>query len=329
MGLASPERYVWSLRHRVVQPGNAGTNYLVFMRNFDPVNLFPSKYINGILYTYSIAEYGDPDNFSDAVERSVDPFLSFNSVVSGAGRVIAESPFGGRITSSLDAGIFYIGLTRDDIGGLRYLYAGKGPFAQINVEQLIAGTVARPGTQLPPWAVAGVVQVTNGVVDVARRPGVDKIVFKQIKRPITSLSLVTNNYTDIFINPLNNRRARQNVQRISNVPDILFTARDLGTLDPHDAPVLYSRSFNPLPLPGLNSGGTSALPGPGILLPQIEISFSKVGPWIINRLPNAGSEANPFETGWVWGSFDGTTNVPIVFPHGLSISVLEQQVLNQ
>src|SRR4051812_9593361 len=50
-GLANSERWVWALRDRKTDPSPA-TNYFTIMRNFDPVTLFPSKYVNGNRYTY-------------------------------------------------------------------------------------------------------------------------------------------------------------------------------------------------------------------------------------------------------------------------------------
>jgi hypothetical protein len=76
------------------------------------------------------------------------------------------------------------------------------------------------------------------------------------------------------------------------------------------------------------------LAGPGEILPTVSITFGNIGPFIINQFPNFMTEASPASEGWVWGSFDGTTNVPFVYPagpngKGTSIQVLQQQVLNQ
>ena len=115
MGLAEPERWVWALRDRVVggTPGcPISVGYALVQRNFDPVwstldQLQTSSYVNGTLYTYFIFEIcsGGPP-LADALEFSVDPLANvFTSVATLA-----------------DFGGFFTGLTRDDIGGLRYLY---------------------------------------------------------------------------------------------------------------------------------------------------------------------------------------------------------------
>jgi hypothetical protein len=115
MGLAEPERWIWALRDRVVggTPGCPITmTYDLVQRNFDPVwsapdQLQTSSYVNGTLYTYFIFEIcTGPNPLADAVEFSVDPAANiFTSV--------ATIP---------DFGGFYTSLSRDDVGGLRYLY---------------------------------------------------------------------------------------------------------------------------------------------------------------------------------------------------------------
>ena len=84
---------------------------LVIQRNFDPVNDLPSTYVNGTLFLYSIYETcglnPNPYGFSaDAIEFPVD-------VSAPVTTAIAENAIG--------LGQYHTGLTRDDIGGLRYL----------------------------------------------------------------------------------------------------------------------------------------------------------------------------------------------------------------
>jgi hypothetical protein len=111
LGLADPEFYVWTLRAREhIAPGPNcpdNMNYLVIKRNFDPVTFEPSSYVNGTLYSYSISEVCQNSAIlAEAVPVSVDP-LAFT-----------YTPVASR---SLGAGEFYTGLTRDDVGGLRYM----------------------------------------------------------------------------------------------------------------------------------------------------------------------------------------------------------------
>lgn len=113
LGLASPERWLWTLRARQVESDPDRTNYSVIMRNFDPVTYTPSRYVNGNRYTYQIVE--DEDN-SIALEIPADPESSLYSFSSVANIIAPE------VSDSLPYGVFYTYLTRDDIGGLRYIY---------------------------------------------------------------------------------------------------------------------------------------------------------------------------------------------------------------
>lgn len=124
LGLASAERYVWCLRdRRTLTLGNTTyTNYVVETRNFDPVSLQPTSYVNGVLYTYTIYDQflANPD-VADAVESMVDPLaFGFNTV---AGALDSKGMLDTSASSFIfRPGRFFTGLTRDDVGGLRYLF---------------------------------------------------------------------------------------------------------------------------------------------------------------------------------------------------------------
>src|SRR6185369_6898789 len=95
--------------------------YLVVKRNFDPVTYLPSSYVNGTLYSYNILELCPTPSRADAVEFLVDPLSKPYTAVASLGLVATFSP---QIeTDSLGErfGFFFTGLTRDDVGGLRYL----------------------------------------------------------------------------------------------------------------------------------------------------------------------------------------------------------------
>ena len=72
LGLISPERFTWTLRSRVTSGPLPDTNYSTIMRNFDPVTLQPTPYVNGNRYTYEIFELANPDR-SFAIEFAADP----------------------------------------------------------------------------------------------------------------------------------------------------------------------------------------------------------------------------------------------------------------
>jgi hypothetical protein len=119
LGLATADRWVWALRARTL-PAPGVTNWLVVPFNYDPFTLKPSSYINGIRYTYHIESFPGATftgiDFEDAVESLVDQTqLPYAGAVSS---LISPSPF----TFTDFYGEYFPSLTRDDIGGLKYIY---------------------------------------------------------------------------------------------------------------------------------------------------------------------------------------------------------------
>ncbi len=325
LGLASPERYAWTLRDRRVI-GNV-PYYLVIKRNFDPVTWAPSSYVNGVLYTYAILLISDPPAW-DAVEIPVDPLaFGFTAVASDIGSLITTASGTGATGPGLGWGEFYVGLTRDDVGGLRYLYRPNN----YNVENLIPGTTSS-SVGGSPWTPAGGGGTNNTAVDVAPRPGVDRLTFQQGRYDslIGNFITTTNRYQDTYVT--NSTLVTQTTERILTQPDILISAEDLG-LDGFGNPIFIRRTFAAGPVWVNNNGlnGQAALAGPGVINGQVVLTFNKVGPYFYNQGPDADGnmfldEITSFG-GFIWGSFDGTTNAPVVYPIGSSIQELEQQIL--
>lgn len=129
LGLADPEAFTWNLRNAVLPPGAQcpALIYTVIMRNFDPVTLSPSPYVNGNLFTYLILQGCNPQ-VAIALEQKV-----YDTDVEGTAVATGKIMF----NNSAYWGWFHTGLTRDDIGGLRYLYRTNN----LNVE------AAAPNTQ--------------------------------------------------------------------------------------------------------------------------------------------------------------------------------------
>jgi hypothetical protein len=102
-GLAEPERFTFCLRNSVqTEDGFQGA---VIQRNFDPITLQSSSNLNDTAFVYSVWHSEDSSR-ADAVESAADPSQPVNSAVAdGVSR----------------PGQFFIGLSRDDVGGLRYL----------------------------------------------------------------------------------------------------------------------------------------------------------------------------------------------------------------
>lgn len=277
MGLAAPERYAFCIRD-IVTNGNSYA-FFVIQRNFDPVTVQPSSYVNETLFTYSIFQYSPSlpnGQFCDATELLVDPLATINTTVAGFGPGV---------------GVYATNLSRDDVGGLRYLLNGNN----VCYENL-----------LPDVQAAG---STTNLVRSAYRPGIEKVNFAP--HPAGALSgeflPFTNQWTDVYY--AGDLPAHQSVERITTQPDILFTARDLGGF------IIINRTdttnwVNNAALNG-NAGGS----GPGVIQPPILITLNNVGPVRYNSGPfNLDEAASTLIQ--AWGSFDGSTNPVVTYPSG-------------
>jgi hypothetical protein len=322
LGLASPERWAYTLRDRTVILNT--TNYTVIQRNYDPVRLVPTNVVNGVLYTYTVQEPLLPGNYADAVESRVSGNinnLSVASVDDGGG---------------LFAGQFFTSLTRDDYGALRYLLR----FNNVNTETLPA-TITLADTTSPYAPFQGTNTSTNIPVAIARRPGIDRVSFSSLA--LDSLlgivvQAVTNRYVDLYFNPTNNVLTNQTVQRAINLPDILFTAGDLPFVGLPTGDTLTrptsARWVNNSVLPGNTvGGGTGITSGPGVIPAAVSnataiiITFNTLGPSRLN-FSTAGArflDERSSTINGVWGFFDATT-IYSVFPDGATIQDLERQL---
>jgi hypothetical protein len=311
MGLTSPERYVWTLRDRVVD--NNTVFYFVTMRNFDAMNPnVYSKFVNGTLYTYGIFEVAAPPyDWADAVEYPLDPLAQTFTTVASIGD--------GLWAGGLNVGQYVTGLTRDDVAGLRHLYRPDN----YKMETLVPGAVLAGGGPLAPVDP----NATNGVpVDLGLRGGADKITFVEAKyrNVVGQFVGLTNVYLDTFYNATNGLFSRQYVAYFTtNTPDILITAEDMnGTfIGRTDTAGWINNDAN-------NGSGTRA--GPGVIAPGLIITLSTTGPYFQNDDSDA---LFLFEPGAaqsaVWGAFDGTTNRPVIFPTWESLEDLEQRILRE
>ena len=190
MGLTDPTRYVFTLRAR--QTFDTSTQYLVIKRNFDPDTWNPSSFINGQLWTYNSIFDNQDAPISYPVNEPVDPLL------------LAEPVAGlGWTYTRFSVGSYHTGFTRDDVGGLRYIYhpnnanvepshpgvvvggtvnVGGGfsfgsdnPWTPVDLSG-IAGTNATTGTQVipdpsNPWGTPIFVTPTNATGGAVTTPG--------------------------------------------------------------------------------------------------------------------------------------------------------------
>jgi hypothetical protein len=130
----------------------------------------------------------------------------------------------------------------------------------------------------------------------------------------------------------------QRMRRTISTPDLLFSAADLAAGPANGPPNV---AYNPMVLRrniNYNQGNIlpgSGLAGPGTIDPgpaQMSFIFNKVGPLFLNTGQVSTNEFIDELNGagiFQWGSFDGTTNAPIVYPNDVSIANLQNQMLIQ
>jgi hypothetical protein len=133
---------------------------------------------------------------------------------------------------------------------------------------------------------------------------------------------VTNNYTMVMIT--NSQQFTEFYRRVVTVPDILLTAADTATTGGlalnRTAPVWDEANI------------LTGLAGPGTINPPITLTFDKIG--LLYNNAWAGLNTNAFlgeanQTRlFVWGTFDYTTNAPVVYG-GASLTNLIYQVVLQ
>jgi hypothetical protein len=227
-----------------------------------------------------------------------------------------------------------VSFTRDDIGGLRFIYRPDN----YNVETAVPSASGGAGSS--PWGVPGGTNAagTNavGFVNTALRPGVDKLTFQKL----TYDSLlgfyvpVTNLWQDKFVT--NYRVASQYLQRPLGAPDILFDVGDLVGGDGGNTNAAALHTFVAWQdNDALNGSTGTGLLGPGQITTATAAAnssgytliFNIVGQIYWNIAPTFLSEADA-SIGFLWGSFDGSTNEPVVYPNGLSLREVENAVLN-
>ena len=175
--------------------------------------------------------------------------------------------------------------------------------------------------------VADPIVCTNGVPPPEFHQGIGRMTF--VRRSFDSLLgqffvPVTNRFPLNVVT--NNQLVAQLFERPVTVPDLLFSADDL--VQPPNDPVPLLVPYISRSISYNTNNILPGLPGPGLIEPSQVIIFNKVGPSFRNIGPIYLDEPSnvPF---FVWGSFDGSTNEPIIYPSGTSIDLYEQGVLMQ
>jgi hypothetical protein len=322
------ETHTYDLRFRTPQTvsgaGSCDFDYTVLQRNYDPVTYDVSDYVNGTLLTYQIGDLCPAVAVGDAMEQSVNPGLPpFSAVATKEG---------------LQVGGYYLGITRDDMGGLKYLYR---PNRYVN--EGVDTNVVASLTSSSSWDPIG----TNGVVTgggianfAGLLGGVGKVTFVQTPyQSLYSTNYTPRTYKYAMTMLVNGALRTVNATRTVTGPDIVFTAGDLAEPGPDNYEIAVQRN-NPngnfITYGQANSPGVLVDPNvitPAALSPELIIVLNDDGPIYFNSGYAGGGagfldQDNAIDQGFIWGSFNGTTNAPIAFPNGTSIAGLEAQVLN-
>jgi hypothetical protein len=246
MGLGSPSANIFAFRayDPVLRELNCETYWptgtvpnLILERNFDPETLSPSHWVNDSWYSACVGHDWcwhpwiypyliDPDAMDLSAAADLDQWAN-------------------------PAGLFIRSLTRDDVGGLKYLLSSNN----INLEILLPG-------------VTGYGTNEGMFVDAAMRPGVEKITF--VRQDYDSIlgrffRPFTNSFVDAFYS--NGVPFQQTLMRVTSVPDIVFTAEDVG--GGWCKATAVTKWWNSGQLTG-----TTVL-GPGVIVPPIRIAFHK------------------------------------------------------
>ncbi len=302
VGLADPIRWNFAIRNRINLPGDFGI-YTITRFNFDPQTVTPSSYVNGTEWTYQIAE-NRVGKISDAEE--ILPSELANEVI--------NYPVASALTPLL-SGYFFTGLTRDDVGGLRYMLRPQTVAAETLLPDVTAsGGVFSPylGTNTLTNAIGGGATGTNASAGL--RGGVGKLRFRKVLAYQTPFKPVSYTFRDNFITT-NGVRLKQTVQRKPVAPDITFAADDTF-------PGIATRTDTANWINNETLNGISPRGGPGVIAPPVVITFNNSPRLLVNITPNFVTEpriADPNSRlfgliGPVWASFDGSTNAPVLYP---------------
>jgi len=168
--------------------------------------------------------------------------------------------------------------------------------------------------------------------NVMLREGIDKFTFVQANydsllgrffQPITNIYYL--------VDVTNSHLVTNWFQRVVTFPDFLYTAADLGVTLGGGA---FESARTDTTPPSFNDSNESTnLAGPGNIEPGKVITFNKVGPVLVNIYGTNfivnGLSQSAATTNFIWGSFDGSTNDPVIYPSGTSIADLEAQILFQ
>ena len=201
LGLASPERFCWTLRDvfvsgEVKDPnGNVVPDeYYTIRRNYDPVTLETSPYVNGTLYSYRIIPGIIVDDsgtwIHDAMEVVPDPSaISYNTVAGLMGNVNQGCSI---------RGLYYTGLSRDDVGGLRWLYSPSN-YAFESMPSGLNNSAAMMVPQYDNPIVVTNIDLAQFLIDVEQTTNTEA----QVQALYPGLNITGRTWTNVLVNRTN------------------------------------------------------------------------------------------------------------------------------
>ena len=139
---------------------------------------------------------------------------------------------------------------------------------------------------------------------------------------------VTNTYTMTVVT--NHALIRQPFYRVVTQPDIVLSAFDDAQANTFNGTVTRNANFDTGAVqPGLS--------GPGVINGPVQFDFNKVGnawwngPFADTNSMIAGPQSSVNGTTGIpsllWASFDGSTNVPVIYPNTASLQELQSQMI--
>ncbi len=202
-----------------------------------------------------------------------------------------------------------------------------------------------PGVVITNTSLTNLVTATNAVavlggagpIDTGVRGGIEKLTLQRANFD----SLLGANFTPFNtayaeIVYVNGRAVSQVVTRSVVSPEFIWDAGDIQGGDTGTPPGFAGSLVYTAPhyvdnnaLNGLNSAFNF---GPGTFTPtngpSMQITFNTTGNLLYNTIPGAGtSESAATLIPLNWGSYDGTTNAPLIYPNRQTIEDLERRVL--
>jgi hypothetical protein len=311
--------------------GDGGTcgamYYQVGVRNFDPITWNPTTYVNGTDYTWIIADgcgYGTA--IADALEVAIgEPGggLSFTTAA------VATQ-------EALQLGGFYLGITRDDFGGLRYLYSKNNYSIESLPTGCFVGTPSTSSVWAPvttnsasgsangksPWTpVTTNANTFSNTFGGGLLGGVEKILFVKVQADSLIGYTWPTNVMTFSIPLLSNYTVMQlPVMRSNTGPDILITANNLLNTPAAGEDQPYTRTVSFLAPPSTPASGATVSE---VILPTNLVTINNIGPFYVNEntsfLQGSAFFLYPY---FQFGSFDGSTNPPITYPNRASLAAL-------